>query len=179
MAGLAGSFVFPGNLTARFTAPSDETFLLELFIEARPWLSWAEGSKDFIRNLYEQQYKTMRAGQEAIYPEHVDLVIEKAGDRVGRLVVDLGYADWRVSELQVLTKARGKGIGSDALRGLQMAASSMLLPITLSTPMVGSHGRQVYERLGFRVTAVDPPHYHMAWFPKGHPMAAPVAVPAA
>ncbi len=172
MAGFAGAFTFPGNLGVRFTAPSDEPFLLELFIEVRPWLSWAEGNTDFIRNLYEQQYKTMRAGQEALYPEHVDLVVEKTGDRVGRLVVDLGYSDWRVSELQVLTRARSKGIGSDLLRGLQMAAGKLLLPITLSTPMVGSHGRQVYERLGFQVTAVDPPHYHMAWFPQGHPLKA-------
>ena len=178
MAGFAGSFALPGNLGLRFVAPSDENFLLELFIEARPWLSWAEGDRDFLRTLYEQQYKTMRAGQEAIYPEHVDLVIEKAGDRVGRLVIDLGYSDWRVSELQILTRARGKGIGSDVLRGIQMAAGKMLLPITLSTPMVGSHGRQVYERLGFRVMAVDPPHFHMAWFPPGHPMNAPAGAPA-
>lgn len=172
MAGFTGSFALPGNLSLRFVAPSDETFLLDLFIEARPWLGWADGEKDFIRNLYEQQYKTMRAGQEAIYPEHMDLVVEQAGDRIGRLVVDLGYSDWRVSELQILTRARGKGVGSNVLRGLQMAAAKMLLPITLSTPMMGSHGRQVYERLGFRVMSVDPPHFHMAWFPQGHPMAA-------
>lgn len=178
MAGFAGSFALPGNLSLRFAAPSDETFLLELFIEARPWLSWAEGDRDFLRSLYEQQYKAMRAGQEAIYPEHVDLVIEKSSDRVGRLVIDLGRADWRVSELQILARARGKGIGSDVLRGIQAAAASMLVPITLSTPIAGSHGRQVYERLGFRVTAVDPPHFHMAWAPVGHPLhAALSAIP--
>ncbi|WP_298370826.1 hypothetical protein [Azospirillum sp.] len=162
MAGLAGSFAFPGNLTARFTTPSDETFLLDLFIEARPWLSWAEGSKDFIRNLYEQQYKTMRAGQEAIYPEHVDLVIEKAGDRVGRLVVDLGYADWRVSEPQILTEARGKGIGSDVLRGLQMAAGKMLLPISLSTPMV-----RIARAAGLRTVGIPRDGRGSAAFPHG------------
>ncbi|WP_199231449.1 GNAT family N-acetyltransferase [Azospirillum sp. TSO35-2] len=172
MTGFAGSFTFPGNLTVRFTTPSDEPFLLTLFIEARPWLAWADGNADFLRTLYEQQYRTMRAGQEAIYPEHIDLLIEKAGDRVGRLVVDLGTADWRVSELQVLTKARGTGIGSDILRGLQMAAGSTMMPITLSTPLFGSHGRQVYERLGFRVMNFDPPHFHMAWLPAGHPDAA-------
>lgn len=113
----------------------------------------------------------MRIGQEAIYPEHMDLVVEQAGDRVERLVVDLGYSDWWVSELQILTKARGKGVGSNVLGGLQRAAAKMLLPITLSTPMMGSYGRHVYERLGFRVMAVDPPHFHMAWFSQGHPMA--------
>ncbi|SMH43158.1 GNAT family N-acetyltransferase [Azospirillum agricola] len=180
MTGFTGAFTFPGNLGARFTTPSDEDFLLQLFIEARPWLSWAEGSRDFLRMLHEQQYATMRAGLESLYPEHIDLVIEKAGDRVGRLTVDLGYSDWRVSELQISIEARGRGIGSDVLRGLQMAATSLLLPISLSTPMIGSHGRQVYERLGFRVTDVTPPLYQMAWFPQGHPAAVPAgaAVPA-
>lgn len=172
MSGFAGSFALPGGLGMRFATPSDEDFLLQLFIEARPWLSWADGNRDFLRTLHEQQYEALRAGLGQMYPEHLDFVIEKTGERVGRLAVDLGYGDWRVSELQILTRARGKGIGSDVLRGLQMAAGGQLLPITLSTPMIGSHGRAVYERLGFRVTAVDPPHYHMAWFPQGHPMAA-------
>ncbi|MCP1614222.1 GNAT superfamily N-acetyltransferase [Azospirillum lipoferum] len=171
MAGFSGSFPFPGNLTARFTTPADETFLLDLFIEARPWLAWAQGSPDFLRALYEQQYRAMRAGQEAIYPEHVDLVVEKAGDRVGRVVVDLGYRNWRVSELQVLERARGKGVGSDVLRGLQMAATGPMMGITLSTPIIGSNGRQVYQRLGFRTTGYEPPHFHMGWLPPGHPEA--------
>jgi ribosomal protein S18 acetylase RimI-like enzyme len=177
MAGFAGSFTFPGNLTVRFAVPGDSAFLFDLFIEARPWLSWAEGKPDFIRALYEQQYRTMRTGQENVYPEHVDLVIETLGDRVGRLIVDLGYSDWRISELQVRAAARGKGIGSDVLRGLQMAAERLLLPITLSTPMIGSNGRRVYEKAGFRVVGIEPPVFHMAWFPANHPMASQPAVP--
>ena len=172
MAGFSGSFAFPGNLTARFATPADESFLLDLFIEARPWLSWAEGKADFLRTLYEQQYRAMRAGQEHIYPEHIDLVIEKADDRVGRVVVDLGYHAWRVSELQVREAVRGKGIGSDVLRGLQMSATRAMIGITLSTPIIGSHGRQVYQRLGFRTSGYEPPHFHMAWVPPGHPEAA-------
>ncbi len=156
----------------RFTAPADQDFLLTLFIESRPWLGWAEGQPDFIRNLYEMQYTAMRKGQEAVYPEHLDFIIEKTGQKLGRLIVDLGHSHWRVSELQILTEARGKGIGSDVLRSLQAAANGMLMPITLCTPMMGSYGRQVYERLGFRVMAVEPPHYHMAWLPQGHPLLA-------
>ncbi|WP_188092422.1 GNAT family N-acetyltransferase [Azospirillum sp. B21] len=171
MSGFSGSFPFPGNLTARFATAGDESFLLDLFIEARPWLAWAQGNPDFLRALYEQQYRAMRAGQEMVYPEHIDLVIEKAGDRVGRVVVDLGYRNWRVSELQVLERARGKGIGSDVLRGLQAAATGPMMGITLSTPIIGSYGRQVYQRLGFRTTGYEPPHFHMGWLPPGHPEA--------
>jgi ribosomal protein S18 acetylase RimI-like enzyme len=69
----------------------------------------------------------------------------------------------------VLAAARGRGIGSDVVRSLQAAAGSRRLPITLATPMLGATGKGVYERLGFRVTAVRPPHYEMAWHPPGLP----------
>jgi len=171
MSAVNGSFALPGGLGLRFAAPTDEDFLLDLFIEARPWLGWAEGNKDFIRDLYESQYKIMRAGQENRYPEHLDMIIQRTGQDVGRLVIDLGHADWRVSEIQILTAARGKGIASDLLRGLQMAAGKSMLPITLSTPMFWFGARSLYERLDFKVVSIDPPHLHLAWFPPGHPMA--------
>ena len=169
MAPLTGSLHLRGGLDLRPATARDAPLLLQLFSEARPWLSWADADRDVVRALYEQQYRAMRAGLESAYPEHLDFVIERAGQGIGRLIIDLGYADWRISELHVLAAARGKGIGSDVVRSLQVAAGNLRLPITLSTPMVGSNGRAVYERLGFQVTAVRPPHYDMAWYPAGVP----------
>lgn len=169
MASFTGSLPVRGGLALRPATARDEPLLLSLFMESRPWLSWADADRDVVRALYEQQYRAMRAGQEALYPEHLDFVIERTGQAVGRLVVDLGHGDWRISELHVLAAARGKGIGSDVVRSLQAAAASLRLPITLSTPMAGSNGRAVYERLDFRVTAIRPPHYDMAWTPPGLP----------
>ncbi|GJE04418.1 GNAT family N-acetyltransferase [Methylobacterium isbiliense] len=177
MASLAGSIPLAAGLGLRLAAPADEPFLLQLFRESRPWLAWAEGGRDFVHALYEQQYRTLRAGLEAHYPEHLDFVIERTGQAAGRLIVDLGYADWRLSELQVLAAARGRGIGSDVVRSLQAAAGSRRLPITLATPMLGATGKGVYERLGFRVTAVRPPHYEMAWHPPGLPGPGAAAAP--
>lgn len=165
MAGLNGSFPLPGNLALRFVRPEDEAFLLQLFIEARPWLSWIEGQPDFLRMLYEQQFDALRKGLGHVYPEHMDMIIEDGGSRVGRLVVSLGYTSWRLSELQILTAARGKGIGSGVVQGLQAAAQKLALPITLSTPMFGTSARHAYERLGFRITTTDPPHHNMQWIP--------------
>jgi len=165
MASPPGSIPLLGGLDLRHTGPRDMPFLLDLFREARPWLAWADLDRDAIQALYEQQYRAMRAGQESLYPEHLDFVVERTGQAVGRLIVDLGYADWRVSELQIVAAARGKGIGSSVIRSLQQAAGSQRMPITLSTPMFGSDGRAVYERLDFRVTAIRPPHYDMAWSP--------------
>lgn len=173
MGRLNGSLHFPGGVDVRFATPADETFLIDLFISSRPWLSWVVGEKDFIRSLYEQQYAFNRIGQEAVYPEHLDFVIETTGVAVGRLIVDLGYGDWRIAELQVAVPARGRGIGSSVIRGLQAAAAKCRLPLTLSTPIMGSNGYGIYSRLGFQVTAVTPPSVQMAWFPPGHPQAMP------
>lgn len=165
MADLNGSFPLPGNLTLRFARPEDEDFLLQILIEARPWLSWIDGKPDFLRMLHEQQFNSLRQGLGDAYPEHMDMIIEDAGTRVGRLVVSLGYNSWRLSELQIMKAARGKGIGSGVVQGLQVAAQKLALPITLSTPMFGANARHTYERLGFHVVAADPPHLHMQWQP--------------
>jgi ribosomal protein S18 acetylase RimI-like enzyme len=165
MAGLNGSFPLSGNLALRFVRPQDEPFLLQLLIEARPWLSWIDGKPDFLRMLHEQQFDTLRQGLGEAYPDHMDMVIEHHGSHVGRLVVSLGYSNWRLSELQIITAARGQGIGMNVVRGIQAAARSKAIPITLSTPMFGASARHMYERLGFQVTGVAPPHYHMQWLP--------------
>ena len=165
MAGFSGSFALPGNLALRFTGVDDEPFLFQLLKESRPWLSWAEGSSDFLRVVHEQQFNAIQTGLGQAYPEHMDMIIEDCGIRVGRLVVSLGYSEWRLSELQLLKAAQGKGIGSGVIRSLQAAAARLSLPITLSTPMFGSHGPHVYHRLGFQVTDVSPPHYNMRWVP--------------
>ena len=169
MASQTGSLPLFGGLGLRPIRPSDQDFLLQLFIESRPWLSWADTDRDVLQALYEQQFRTMRAGLESVCPEHMDFIVERTGQAVGRLVVDLGYADWRISELAIVAAARGKGIGSDLVRSLQAAAGRVRLPLTLSTPMAGTNARPLYERLGFRVTAVLPPHYEMAWYPPGVP----------
>ncbi|UHC15074.1 GNAT family N-acetyltransferase [Methylobacterium currus] len=171
MAAPSGSLPLFGGLGLRPPRPSDQAFLLQLFVESRPWLSLAGDDRDMLQALYEQQYAALRAGLETAYPEHLDFILERTGQAVGRVLIDLGRADWRLSELQVAAAARGKGIGTDLVRSLQAAAERVRLPITLSTPMVGAtDGRALYERLGFRVTAVRPPHYAMAWSPPGVPL---------
>lgn len=176
MVAYAGSIPLVGGLGLRPIRPADQTFLLQLFVETRPWLSWASDDRDVLQALYEQQYKALREGLGTMYPEHLDFVIERTGQAVGRLAVDLGYADWRISELGILAAARGKGIGSDVVRSLQIGAERMRLPITLSTPIYGTDARPLYERLGFRVMAVRPPLYEMAWYPPGVPAPAATAL---
>jgi len=172
MFGFAGSIQLMGGLSMRFARPTDEDFLLELFMSSRPWLDWTSHDRDFVRALYEQQYKTMRIGHESLYPEHLDFVVEKTGQAVARLMIDLGYADWRVTELEIHERARGKGIGSDLMRSLQAVAANAGMPLTLAVPMFLTKAQQFYARLGFGVVMQQPPVLQLAWYPPGHPLAA-------
>ena len=167
MSALTGAFELDGGVGLRLVRPSDRDFLFRLFVDSRPWLSWVEGSRDFIHFLYEEQYKAMTVGQGSVYPEHMDLLIEHLGEAVGRVVVNLGYGNWRIAELQIRAAAQGRGTGSRVVRGLQAAALRVGVPITLSTPMHAFGARQLYERLGFSVSSADGAAYQLIWHPPG------------
>lgn len=148
----------------RFVRPSDENFLLDLFMAARPWFNWVDHERDYIRFLYDEQMRITRLGTGAAYPEHMDFIIERTGQAVAHVVVDLGYHDWRITQLEVHAQARGKGIGSDVVRSLQGAAIRACLPLTVSA-LVGTSAPAFYARLGFRLAGEQPPMVHMAWLP--------------
>lgn len=167
----SGAFQLPGNLVMRLARPDDRDFLLDLFIEARPWLGWADREAEFIRFLYEDQNRIANAGAGAAYPEHLDFVIESAGERCARLRIDLGHADWRVTDLQVRTAARGKGVGEGVLRAVQEVAKTQKMPVTLATPSTVGSARGFYEKLGFVVAEIRHPVLQMVWYPPGHPLA--------
>ena len=169
MAAYQGSLPLMGGLSMRHPRPSDDDFLLGLFMDARPWLARAHQDRDFIRTLYEQQYSAMRTGQETRYPQHLDFVVEKVGQPVGRIVMDLGRWDWRVAEVEIHKLARGKGIGTDLLRSLQGSAMELRLPMTLSVNETDTRVHWFYHRLGFDMLVQAPPMLELIWLPPGHP----------
>lgn len=169
MTGFQGSLPLLGGLSMRHPRPSDDDFLLGLFMDARPWLAQAHQDRDFIRMLYEQQYNAMRTGQETRYPQHLDFVVEKTGQPVGRIVMDMGRWDWRVAEVEIHRLARGKGIGTDLLRSLQGTAMQLRLPMTLSVNETDTRVHWFYYRLGFDLLVKSPPVLELIWLPPGHP----------
>jgi N-acetylglutamate synthase and related acetyltransferases len=169
MVAYQGTLPLLGGLSIRQSRPSDEDFLLGLFTDARPWLAKSHHDRDFIRMLYEQQYGAMRTGQETRYPEHLDFIVEKVGQAVGRLIIDLGRHDWRIAEVEVHRLARGKGIGSDLIRSIQGTAAQVGVPLTLSVLAAETRVHWFYFRLGFQMIANVPPMLELIWLPPGHP----------
>ncbi|HYC01650.1 MAG TPA: GNAT family N-acetyltransferase [Azospirillaceae bacterium] len=167
MSGLEGGLKLYGGLGLRFTRESDQEYLLDLFVSSRPWLRDTSDDRDFLRTVFEQQYRGLRASLEARYPQHLDFIVQRTGQDIGRLILDLGYNDWRVSELQLDERVRGKGVGTDLMRSLQAAAANAMVPITLAALMVSPQAQAFYARLGFIVVADNPPVVEMAWAPPG------------
>lgn len=170
MAAPNGFIQMYGGLSMRFVRPNDEAFLLDMFMAARPWFNWTDLGRDQIRALYEDQLRLTRIGTGAMYPDHLDFVVEKTDQAVAHVVVDLGYHDWRVTQLEVHPLARGKGIGSDIIRSLQAAAQNGSMPLTVSTPMAQTNALAFYGRLGFGVVGEQAPMVHLAWLPPGRPL---------
>ena len=166
-----------GGLALRQTRAEDSVFLMDMFITARPWLCESSGDPDFVRFLYEDQYRINRNGLETLYPEHLDFLIERTGQSVGRLTLDFGRSDWRISILEIHPQARRKGIGGDLVRSLQKAASGPKMVLSGAALAYPPGGLDFWVRQGFRVMAMRPPILEIAWYPPGRPW--PVMNPAA
>lgn len=162
---LVGAIPMLGGLSLRFATSSDENFLLDMFLAARPWLAETSPDRDFVRFLLEDQKRIARLGAETVYPAHLEFIVEKTGQAVGHLLVDLGYADWRISQLEIHPQARGKSIGGDIMRSLQKAADGKNIALTVSTVMTLPRALGFYLRLGFVVTRQQAPVVDLIWLP--------------
>lgn len=164
---LTGSLPLPGNLKVRFTQAGDGDLVLALFRGARPWLEYADSDTDFVRFLYEDQLRLARHGLEAHYPNHLDFIIEKNHQPVGHIVLDLGYHDWRVNVLELDSRVRGRGIGSDVVRAVQTAAARVAATVSVTTMETMTRAVNFYLTLGFRAVLHQSPMLGLLWVPPG------------
>nr|BFE56162.1 GNAT family N-acetyltransferase [Dactylosporangium thailandense] len=100
------------------------------------------------------QFDAQRRHFRSAWPRAVDGVVEAAGEPVGRLYVDRGPAAFTVLDVALLAGARGTGIGTALLRGLQAEAAALDRPIELRV-VPENPARRLYERLGFCAAAAD------------------------
>lgn len=70
-----GKLTFSGDTSLRAVRPSDDAFLLGMFMAARPHLVHSHPDPNFVRFLYEDQRRINRLEAEARYPEHLEFVI--------------------------------------------------------------------------------------------------------
>jgi len=147
--------MWPNDVALRTAVLGDEPFLESLYASARPvalgavpWKEQQEGA--FVPEQFRQQ--TAHCGTR--YPGADRYIVTSRGEDVGFLSVLRGRSEWRLIDIALQPQCRGRGIGSALVRQLLQEGAAAGVPVTASVTH-DNPARRLYERLGFRVAAVN------------------------
>ena len=142
------------SLTLRPAVTSDADLLRRVYASVRTeelaLVPWSDAEKDaFLRHQFD--------AQDAHYREHyvgaTFDVIEVDGEPVGRLYVARWEDEIRIMDIALLPEHRGRGVGTQILRGLleegALTGKRVSIHVEMNNPAV-----RLYERLGFVQAAV-------------------------
>jgi ribosomal protein S18 acetylase RimI-like enzyme len=93
--------------------------------------------------------------------ESLALVIEFDGRSIGGLLLACQETEVYVREIQILPAWQGQGVGTSVLQYIIKHAEGRGAAVALSVVPANPRAQTLYERLGFAVTAVDPPFLRM------------------
>jgi ribosomal protein S18 acetylase RimI-like enzyme len=114
-----------------------------------------------MRDVIEQTWGWDEAWQRADFEKRFKVcavsIIEAGSRSVGSLWLEQRPDSLYVHELQVTPPQQGRGIGTAVIEMVIEKGASRGLPIVLSVVAANPRARDPYERLGFRVTCVEPP----------------------
>lgn len=161
---LTGIPVLDG-LSLRLAQPADSGFLEALYSSTRDDLRQVNAGHGFIEELIRMQHALQMQGNAAHYPNALQLVVERLGEPVGRVIVDFGPSEIKILNIAFITEERSKGYGSSVLRGLQQAAANAQAPLVLEVMRSNLKAKQFYLRLGFSVEQTGPIEDRMVWHP--------------
>lgn len=92
-------------------------------------------------------------------------VVEAGGQAVGYVcVLHQGECDF-IEEIALLPEAQGRGIGTQLLLDILLAAQRRGVPVRLSV-FVTNPAHALYARLGFEVVRIQDPRMSMEWTPR-------------
>jgi len=103
-----------------------------------------------------------RANADRDFDEQPIEIIERDGLPIGYQIL-LRHEDhlW-LDEIVVVASERNRGVGAELVTALMESARAQGLPLRLSVLHVNP-AQRLYQRLGFRVTSVEPPRIKMEW----------------
>lgn len=145
----------------RDAEPRDEPFLKALYRSTRePELDltgWEDAQKQAFAD-------SQFALQDRHYREHYRgaafLVIERAGEPIGRLYLHATEREVRVMDVALVAAARGAGLGTTIMQAILDGAARNRAAVTLHVESF-NRARSLYGRLGFREETVDGVHIRM------------------
>ncbi|HYE26931.1 MAG TPA: GNAT family N-acetyltransferase [Allosphingosinicella sp.] len=95
-----------------------------------------------------QQFDAQHRHYMRHYPEAEWLVIERAGEDIGRLYIEEWPSQLRLIDISLLPAARGGGVGGAILADLMEQAAAAGKPLTIHVEK-NNPAMRLYHRLGF------------------------------
>lgn len=118
-----------------------------------------------MQDVIEQTWGWDEAWQRADFEKRFDVctvsIIEAESRSVGSLWLEPRPDSLYIHELQVAPPQQSRGIGTAVIEMVIEQGASRGLPIALSVVPANARARDLYQRLGFRVTSVEPPFIRM------------------
>lgn len=154
------------TVSLRPVGAADEPFLREVYASSRedelaavPWTP--EQRAAFL----DMQFRAQAQDYARRFPGAEHSIVLLDGDPVGRVWVDAGEVELRLLDITVLTVARGRGAGSEVLRGLQARAREAGVPLRHTVLATNVAAQRLYRRLGFVEIDATETHLLMEWRP--------------
>lgn len=155
------------GLGFRAAKVADLPFLSRLYASTRmeelAVTSWTDAQKTAFLDM---QFQAQHAHYQKHYPEADWLVVERAGQDIGRLYIERWPSQHRIIDIAFLSDHRSKGYGTALLRDLideaWLAGKSASIHVEKNNP-----ARQLYVALGFAVVEDKGVYDLMACAPPG------------
>jgi ribosomal protein S18 acetylase RimI-like enzyme len=151
------------HLHVRPAQAADDAFLKELYAATRDDLRAAGVDPAMLAVLIDMQWRAQGAGYRQAYPTADSLIVEAAGEPVGRLLVDCIAPQWRIVDIALMPGARRQGHGAALLRALQARAGEAGAALGLTVRRDNPHARRLYAALGFAAAGGDALAEQMVW----------------
>ncbi len=152
----------PLGLTLRPEMPDDLAMLERLYHSMRwdelaPLTDWSDAQK---AGFLSQQFGAQRAHYARAYADANFLVVERAGQPVGRIVVHRGKTDIRVVDIGFFPENRNKGYATALFQGLFAEGDASGRTVSVHVE-VFNPARALYARLGFEPREENGPYLLM------------------
>lgn len=153
----------PPGIGLRAESAADFPVLAELYAETRAaelaQVEWPEQAK---RAFLHDQFQRQHAYYRQAYAGAEFLVIERAGNTIGRLYLHRGKSEIRLMDIALIAAERGHGIGTALIERLMDEAAQTASELTLHVEP-NNPAQRLYARLGFHLIEERGVYHFLGW----------------
>jgi ribosomal protein S18 acetylase RimI-like enzyme len=166
------------TISARPATALDEPFLRDLIVShiaaELGAFSWPEPMRTHLPRI---QHDARRQSIAAGFPTAAEHVVLIDGEPAGWMVVAEVEGEVRLVEIMIASFYRGRGVGTELIRGILARAAEDRKPVCLSVEAMNTGAIRLYERLGFKPVGGDEVRLQMNWRSDGDGSMPDAAVP--